>query len=66
MISGIIFILILVGGAVLIVWYLKSFYAERANREKRQKNIASNMAENIFWNGAETWQAAPRIRSLGN
>lgn len=35
MISGIIFILILVGGVALIVWYLKSFYAERANREKK-------------------------------
>ena len=35
MISGIIFILILVGGAALIIWYLKSIYAERADRAKK-------------------------------
>lgn len=41
MISGIIFILILIGGILLIVWYLKSFYAERANRAKKAEERRS-------------------------
>ena len=41
MISGIIFILFLVGGVALIVWYLKSFYAECANRAKKAEEHRS-------------------------
>lgn len=53
MINGIVFLLILAGGAALIVWYLKAFYAERAEREKkaeahRQKHGGEHILE---WSG---------------
>lgn len=53
MITGIVFLLILAGGAALIVWYLKSFYASRAEREKkaeahRQKHGGEHILE---WSG---------------
>lgn len=53
MISGIIFILILVGGIALIIWYLKSFYAERAEREKKaEEHRNKHGGECILeWNG---------------
>ncbi len=53
MISGIVFILILVGGAAIIIWYLKSFYAERANRaEKAEEHRSKHGGEYILeWNG---------------
>lgn len=53
MVTGIIFLLILAGGAALIVWYLKSFYADRAERERkaeahRQKHGGEHILE---WSG---------------
>ncbi len=54
MISGIVFILFLVGGAALIVWYLKSFYAERANRAKKaEEHRSKHGGECILeWSGS--------------
>ena len=54
MISGIIFILFLVGGVALIVWYLKSFYAERANRVKKaEEHRSKHGGECILeWSGS--------------
>lgn len=54
MITGIIFILILVGGAALIIWYLKSFYAERADRAKKaEEHRGKHGGECILeWSGS--------------
>ena len=54
MITGIIFILILVGGAALIIWYLKSFYAERADRAKKaEEHRSKHGGECILeWSGS--------------
>lgn len=41
MLTGLIVILFVVGGIALIVWYLKSFYAERANRAKKAEEHRS-------------------------
>lgn len=53
MISGIIFLLILAGGAALIVWYLRSFYAERENRAKKvEEHRRKHGGESVLeWNG---------------
>ena len=66
MISGIIFILILVGGAALIIWYLKSFYAERAERAKKaEEHRGKHGGECVLeWSGS--WQTVRRTRSLEN
>ena len=48
MLTVLIVTLFFVGGIALIVWYLKSFYAERGNRAKRRRNTVVNMAEKAF------------------
>ena len=54
MITGIVFLLILAGGAALIIWYLKSFYAERDNRAKKaEEHRNKHGGESILeWNGS--------------
>ena len=54
MISGIIFLLFLAGGTALIVWYVKSFYAERENRtRKAEEHRSRHGGECILeWSGS--------------
>ena len=54
MISGIIFLLFLAGGTALIVWYVKSFYAERENRaRKAEEHRSRHGGESILeWSGS--------------
>ena len=54
MLSVLIVTLFFVGGTALIVWYLKSFYAERANRAKKaEEHRSKHGGEYILeWNGS--------------
>lgn len=54
MISGIIFLLFFAGGTALIVWYVKSFYAERENRtRKAEEHRSRHGGECILeWSGS--------------
>ena len=54
MLSVLIVTLFFVGGTALIVWYLKSFYAERANRAKKaEEHRSKHGGECILeWSGS--------------
>ena len=66
MLTVLIVTLFFVGGIALIVWYLKSFYAERDNRAKKAEEHRSKHGGECILSGTETLPMVRRMQSLEN